>query len=249
MSGIRECKENLLIRAGVRRKGYSKVVRRGEMGLRHLEFGLLRLSSGEWSGKTSKCEQALVVYSGTADLEIDGIPPMSLSESRPIFILPPNTQYAIRTTHCPVEIGMFSAPVGLSAEASAKVECSGSPGIFGPADGTLTGCRLIVTHAIISTDGEKVPHKHDAFNPSTEFPHEEICHFRVTSAQGFGLVHVYTGATDPCPMNESYEVADGDTVVIPRGYHVIGASPGSTVYCTSVLAGEVYPPRIHHTPA
>ena len=259
MSGIRECKDNLLIKAKARPEGYSEVVGRGEMGLRHLEFGLLRLISGEWSGKTGKCEQALDIYSGAISLETsrESFPRLGdrdtpFAGSPTVVYLPPKTQYTVKVLEGPVEIGVFSAT-------APKFE--GDVKVVGPDDAvTMTVGRdnwRRESHTALGTNADvaklilaevMVPpgnwasapvHKHDAFNPPAEVPLEEICYFHVDPRQGFGVMRIYTGPNDPGPMDEIYVVENGDTVVVPRGYHLIGAAPGYAISYTSVLAGDV----------
>ena len=258
MSGIREHKANLLIKAKSRPEGYSRIVRRGEMGLKHLEFGLLRLSSGDWSGKTGKCEQALDIYSGVISLDAPGFSCERLGGRKSVFegaptviYLPPGVSYRISVLEGPVEIGIVSATAR---------DFKGEPFVIGPGDlakqsvgrdnwrmdvwGVLEKdapvSKLIFGEALVPPGnwGSAPPHKHDAFNPPKEAPYEEIWYIQVSPVQGFGVVRVYTGPNDPGPMNETFTVENGDTVVIPRGYHLLGVAPGYAVNCTYALAGD-----------
>jgi len=43
-------------------------------------------------------------------------------------------------------------------------------------------------------------------------------------------------------MDEVYIVEQGDTVVIPRGYHPVGAAPGYSLNYTWAMAGEIRKP-------
>jgi 5-deoxy-glucuronate isomerase len=259
MSGIRECRDNLLIKAKARPEGYSKVVGRGEMGLRHLEFGLLCLASGEWSGKTGRCEQALNVYSGAISLETSSESFPRLGDRKNPFTgaptvvyLPPKTQYTVKVVDGPVEIGVFSATAPkfsgdvMVVRPSDMVTRSVGQDNWQRESHTALGtnadvAKLILTEVLVPPGNwASIPeHKHDAFNPPAEVPLEEICHFHVDPRQGFGIMRIYTGPNDPGPMNEVYVVEDGDTVVVPRGYHLIGAAPGYAISYTSVLAGDV----------
>ena len=47
-----------------------------------------------------------------------------------------------------------------------------------------------------------------------------------------------TRTLDENPLDYSYAVQHGDTVLIPRGYHPVAACPGYTLNYTWVLAGE-----------
>lgn len=259
MSGIRECKDNLLIKAKAGPEGYSKVVGRGEMGLRHLEFGLLRLTSGEWSGETGNCERALDIYSGAVSFETPGREPCRIGgRENPFFgsptvvYLPPDTAYRIQVLQGPVEVGVFSAT---APDSKGEVMVIGPDDVLNAEVGrdnwqreshmalasNTPVAKLILTEVMVPPGNwASAPvHKHDAFNPPNEVPLEEICHFHVSPQQGFGVMRIYTGPNDPGPMDEVYVVEDGDTVVIPRGYHLVGASPGYALNYTSVLAGDV----------
>ena len=258
MSGIREHKGNLLIKAKSRREGYSKVVSRGEMGLKHLEFGLLRLSSGGYSGKTGKCEQALDIHSGAISLDAPGLARERIGGRKGVFdgpptviYLPPKTSYRVEVVEGPVEITVFSAtapgfegkPAVLGPDDVAKVSIGRDNwrrDVWGVLEKDAPPSKLIMGETSIPPGnwGSAPAHKHDAFNPPKEAPYEEILHIRVNPAQGFALVRVYTGPNDPGPMNETFAVEDGDTVVIPRGYHLLGAAPGYAVHCTYALAGD-----------
>ena len=134
MSGIREHTANLLIKAKSRPEGYSRIVRRGEMGLKHLEFGLLRLSSGDWSGKTGKCEQALDIYSGVISLDAPDFSCERLGGRKSVFegpptviYLPPGVSYRVSVLEGPVEIGIFSATARTSKASRSSSARATSP--------------------------------------------------------------------------------------------------------------------------
>ena len=274
MSGIKECKGNLLIKAKTPVEGFAKVVNRGELGLKHMDFGLLRLfprdrdnrsrgASGEWSGETGDCEQALDIYSGIVSMEIaSGQTYGPLGGRKSVFdgrltvvYLPPGTSYKIRVLEGPVEIAVFSATAPSFA---------GEPMVIGPEDVIITtpgkdnwrrdvhtalGNNVNIAKLIFGETtnppgnwSSAPPHKHDAFNLPNEVPLEEVYYFQVDPPQGFGVIRVYTGPNDPGPMDEIYVVEQGDTVVIPRGYHPVGAAPGYTLNYTWAMAGEIRKP-------
>ena len=82
------------------------------------------------------------------------------------------------------------------------------------------------------------PHKHDAFSPPSEVPMEEIYYFQVQPKQGFGFMRLYTSPDAKDPFDETMLIQDGDTVLIPRGYHTVVAAPGYRVNYVWALAGE-----------
>jgi len=82
------------------------------------------------------------------------------------------------------------------------------------------------------------PHKHDVYREPSEVPMEEIYYFLCDPPQGFGFIRVYTQKDAPDAFDVAYAVENGDTVLIPRGYHPVVACPGYTLNYTWILAGE-----------
>lgn len=82
------------------------------------------------------------------------------------------------------------------------------------------------------------PHKHDAATPGREVPMEEVYHYFLLPREGFGLQMVYTAPGDPQPFERIYRVRDGDTVVIPRGYHPVVAAGGYQLAYLWAISGE-----------
>ena len=82
------------------------------------------------------------------------------------------------------------------------------------------------------------PHKHDCDIPGIEVPMEEVYHYFVRPSAGFGLQMVYAAPDDPHPFEHVYRVRDGDTVVIPRGYHPVVAAGGYALAYLWAISGE-----------
>lgn len=78
------------------------------------------------------------------------------------------------------------------------------------------------------------PHKHDrdAFPEETFL--EETYYHRLSPPQGFAFQRVYTDDRD---IDETMAVEDGDVVMVPRGYHPVGAPHGYDLYYLNVMAG------------
>jgi 5-deoxy-glucuronate isomerase len=79
------------------------------------------------------------------------------------------------------------------------------------------------------------PHKHDTDNPPSETFLEEIYYHRL-ARKGFALQRVYT---DDLSLDETMAFADGDVVLVPRGYHPVAAPIGFDVYYLNAMAGPV----------
>jgi 5-deoxy-glucuronate isomerase len=78
------------------------------------------------------------------------------------------------------------------------------------------------------------PHKHDRDTPGEESLLEETYYHRLKPAQGFAFQRVYT---DDRSIDETVAVEDGDVVMVPRGYHPVGAPHGYDLYYLNVMAG------------
>ncbi|RJS94771.1 5-deoxy-glucuronate isomerase [Salinisphaera sp. Q1T1-3] len=78
------------------------------------------------------------------------------------------------------------------------------------------------------------PHKHDEDNLPTESFLEESYYHRLDPATGFGFQRIYT---DDRSIDESMAFGDGSCVLVPRGYHPVGAPYGHDLYYLNVMAG------------
>jgi 5-deoxy-glucuronate isomerase len=80
------------------------------------------------------------------------------------------------------------------------------------------------------------PHKHDRDALPEESYLEETYYHRVWPEKGFAVQRVYT---DDRSLDETMTVVDGDTVLVPAGYHTVSAPPGYDLYYLNVMAGPV----------
>jgi 5-deoxy-glucuronate isomerase len=78
------------------------------------------------------------------------------------------------------------------------------------------------------------PHKHDTAEVGRETALEETYYHRLSPPQGFAFQRVYT---DDGHIDETLCVHDGDVVLVPRGYHPVGAPHGYDLYYLNVMAG------------
>ena len=78
------------------------------------------------------------------------------------------------------------------------------------------------------------PHKHDTAALAEETALEETYYHRLDPPQGFAFQRVYT---DDRSLDETICVEDGDVVMVPRGYHPVGAPHGYHLYYLNVMAG------------
>jgi 5-deoxy-glucuronate isomerase len=239
---------------------FQQIVEPGVM--RFLDFATLQLEKGErHSLQTGGREYVLDIFSGTVTLAISTVGHSKEIYSRvgkraDVFSGPPVMSYISPDSRLEIkadsaaDLGIFSAPASIHAPAA-----------------LLEGSTVITTQAgrdnwqrtVYSALGENVPaerllagetltppghwssfppHKHDRSNPPHEAVLEEVYYFRIKPAQGFGFIWTYTAPDDPAGFSNVFVVEDGDTVLLPKGYHPVAAAPGYEVQYTWVLAGE-----------
>jgi 5-deoxy-glucuronate isomerase len=87
------------------------------------------------------------------------------------------------------------------------------------------------------------PHKHDGKNGEPVL--EEVYHFRVDPAHGFGHQTLYTEDGE----NVTHIVKDGDAVLLPYGYHPVSSPPGYQLYYLWAMAGAERRLALYEDPA
>ena len=150
------------------------------------------------------------------------------------------------TARTPALVGIGAAPAGLvrrTAHVPASeilVEDRGEGNtsrrihhLLGP---SAEAGRLIAFEALVPGGNwcSYPPHKHDVEQPPVEAALEEIYFFRFARPQGFAFVRVYTADRS---LDESLTPMDGDTVLVPRGYHPVGVPAGYDCWFLNVMAG------------
>lgn len=255
---------NLLVKAPPFERGYHMIARRGEHGLRFLEFGLLKLDAelSAFEGRSGANEAGLDIFAGTCDIEVktvDGRPFHfeSVGARADVFAghpdmlyIPPQCTYRITRSGDRATVGIFTAPAQ-NEKAPHLVRHNEAMTLTVGKDNWV---RQVATSIGDGVPAEKLiigetlnppgnwssspPHKHDVRADPNESPMEEIYYFQIDPPQGFALMRVYTAPGDPEPFDNAYVVEDGDTVIIPRGYHPVAAAPGYRVHYTWALAGE-----------
>lgn len=87
------------------------------------------------------------------------------------------------------------------------------------------------------------PHKHDGRDGEPTL--EEVYYYRVDPPQGFGQQLMYTNDGE----SVTHSVRDGDTVLLPYGYHPVSSPPGYRLYYLWGMAGEQRKLALHEDPA
>jgi 5-deoxy-glucuronate isomerase len=86
------------------------------------------------------------------------------------------------------------------------------------------------------------PHKHDGRDGEPTL--EEVYYFRIDPPQGFGQQMLYTADGE----SVTHAVRDGDTVLLPYGYHPVSAPPGYRLYYLWGMAGAQRKLALHEDP-
>lgn len=227
---------------------------------------LLTLAPGEsYLASSEDLELCLVILGGNLDVQAGSYSWEALGQRQNVFegpatavYMPPDTVFELRGA------GELGAEVALCYAASAQ---GADVTLIAPTDVTVREVGagnwrrsvqdiLANVPASVLLLGETInapgnwssypPHKHDEEVLGKEVMLEEVYHYRISPPSGFGVQCIYT---DDRALNEAVLVRDGDTVVIPRGYHPVAAAPGYRLYYLWVLAGPRRLMRPHDDPA
>ena len=240
--------------------GYNHICDPEDSPLRWLHFGRLWLPEAgqSWTHTTGEREETLTLLHGSGALMVSDGTTFSLGPRSSPFNEPPTM------VHLPAqcEYTIVAGRDGLDAAlAAASAEPGGMPLLF-PAETaqeTTHGTGMWKRKIYLGTVGDYPiqriqvgetlnrpggwtsfpPHKHDVRNPPLEMPYEEIYFFFVQPTTGFGIQYVYDGPQYENGLNTAIVVRDGDTVVIPHGYHPVAGMPGHRMYYLWILCGEV----------
>jgi 5-deoxy-glucuronate isomerase len=243
------------------KEGLQQIVPTGVM--RFLDFARLSLRKAQrQSAKAGEREFVLDVFSGTASVAVetaDGQRQVfsevgaraDVFSGPPVMVyLPPHSSYVITAVSEGFDAGIFSAPstatapptllAGSAVTAKNVGRDNWRRTVYSALAENVAAERLLAGETLNPSGNwsSYPPHKHDRSNPPNEAVLEEIYYFRTRPAQGFGLMWTYTAPDDPQGFSTVFVVEDGDTVLLPKGYHPVVAAPGYELHYTWVLAGE-----------
>jgi 5-deoxy-glucuronate isomerase len=235
-------------------------------GWKYVGFEVRRLTAGQEVTLTSAAaESCIVVLTGSADVQVDGQAFRNLGGRKSVFEdAPPGAVYApagcrirIRADGA-AEIALCSAPAAGAGAARAisgermpqeiRGEGNNRRLVRNVLPETEPAERLLVVEVITPAGhwSSYPPHKHDTNTPPAETQLEETYYHRLNPPQGFAFQRVYT---DDRSIDETVCVEDGDVVLVPRGYHPVGAPHGYDLYYLNVMAGPVRRWIVHDDPA
>ncbi|HET6451309.1 MAG TPA: 5-deoxy-glucuronate isomerase [Spirochaetia bacterium] len=222
--------------------GYTPIT---EVGGRHAEalmdFGILRLRAGETWHPVPGRERALLLLTGTLDLEWTGGKKTRVSRSSYFdeapwcLSLPADAEAGVTAVGADAEVSVHATenPRSFPARLFTQEECRSEARGKGTMGETST--RIVRTiledpraswsHLVL---GEVItyPGKWSSYPPH-HHPQPEIYHYRIQPSQGFGLTAI---------GDEALVLRDRDTVIIPPGaVHPHTAAPGYAMFYIWVI--------------
>ncbi|MDO9336289.1 MAG: 5-deoxy-glucuronate isomerase [Caulobacter sp.] len=223
-------------------------------GWDHVGFRVVNLAAGQSAGEAAgERETCLVVLTGRADITVGEETHRGLGGRASVF-----EDAAPAAVYVPAGQGWSVAAVGAVelAVCSAPGSGKGAARVIEPAKmsrevrGAGTNTRYVrnilpetepadslLVVEVITPGGHwssYPPHKHDTATAGEETALEETYYHRLSPPQGFAFQRVYT---DDRSLDETVCVQDGDVVMVPRGYHPVGAPHGYDLYYLNVMAG------------
>jgi len=221
-----------------------------------LGMELLVLNNGEsYTGQTGGREVLAVLLGGKGTFKVNqhtfnnvgGRPNVFSGKPHSVYI-PCGADYTI-TAQGRLEVALTSAPSDLKVEPYVIGPEKCTTGVWGAANFsrnfvqilTLAGqpdlpaSRLIVGETSTPSGNWSTypPHKHEREDLPREAYHEEMYLFKVSPADGFGLVRYYNGEVDT-----GYVIRDSSILMAPNGYHTVASAPGCTTWYLWFLAGN-----------
>lgn len=233
--------------------------------LEYVGFHVHRLSDGQRiSERGDGCERCLVILGGHASVSAGGETFERIGDRRDVFdkkppwavYVPDHCDYDIEA-HGDLEVAVCMAPgagghgvrlIGPSDIAcSTRGEGSNVRHVHDILPETEPADSLLVVEVYTPAGNwsSYPPHKHDTDDLPRESFLEESYYHRINPPQGFAFQRVYT---DDRTLDETMAVENGHCVLVPRGYHPVGASHGYELYYLNVMAGPKRVWKFHNDP-
>lgn len=224
-------------------------------GWSHVGFKVVKLAPGEsYTGGVDGRETCLVLMSGAGEVEAAGRTLGELGGRASVFedaapgaaYVPAGQSYSV-LARTAVELAVCTAPGKPDGQARAIGAAQMGREVRGKGTNvrhvrnilpeTAAADSLLVVE-VITPGGHwssYPPHKHDTASDGEETALEETYYHRLDPPQGFAFQRIYT---DDRSLDETVCVQDGDVVMVPRGYHPVGAPHGYDLYYLNVMAGS-----------
>ncbi len=232
----------------------------------YVGFDCYTLATGKTlEGNSGERELCLVLVGGRASVQAAGQSWEDIGEREGPFdgvapyavYIPPGSDYRVIAIS-ELELAVCSAPATgryparlirpQDCERSERGSGSNRRLICNILFGNIEAESLLVVE-VITPNGNwssYPPHKHDTDDTPRETHLEETYYHRLSPPQGFAFQRVYT---DDRSLDETMAVEDGDVVMVPRGYHPVGAPHGYDLYYLNVMAGPKREWIFHNDPA
>ena len=237
--------------------GYNEIVGKDNGELRLLRFGTLNLAAGEsYEGNTETEERVFILFGGKVKVEVagktfTGSRKNVFEEKATAFYLPMGSAFTVTNTgREELRAAICGTPSPTQYEAFAVEPDEVWDRVVGKNNWQRSVHDIVVknaegkVHRIIVGEtfndpgnwSSFPPHKHDSYQPGVEAEMEEVYYYQLHPVNGFGLQSIYTkdGSID-----ETFRVKNGDTFLIPRGYHPVCAAGGHKLYYLWMMAGEI----------
>ena len=243
-----------------RQEGLQLLQRRGERGAHELTSWRMCLSAGRSATHVVDDEETVfVLLQGTGDIDIDGKrlmvsrPDLFASRATAVYV-PPGVALTV-TAHQPLEgiLVTTPAPAGAAVAIATPADVVVNPRGRGNYTREVHDIFVRDSHVQRLMVGETFnppghwssypPHKHDGRDGEPTL--EEVYYFRIDPPQGFGHQVLYTNDGEAV----THQVRDGDTVLLPYGYHPVSAAPGYRLYYLWAMAGEQRKLALYEDPA
>lgn len=224
-------------------------------GWNYVGFSVYKLGEGaSLTRREEGRETCIVILGGKANFKSGEISFDNIGERESLFdgkspyavYVPQNTEYTLEAISDKLEIALCTAPGGEGHDVRLIEPDTISTEQRGAGSNTrhvrnilpeTESAHSLLIAEVITPGGNwssYPPHKHDSDNIPEESSLEETYYHRLNPAQGFAFQRVYTDSRD---IDETLCVEDGDVVLVPKGYHPVGASHGYDLYYLNVMAG------------
>jgi len=223
-------------------------------GWKYVGFEVYQLAAGQTLElETADREYCLVLVTGKASVVTNQESWQSLGDRESVFeqkapysVYVPAADRFVVTAETDLELALCNAPA--KGEYPARLitpdMCSYETRGIGTNQrhvcnilfGNMAAESLLVCE-VITPDGNwssYPPHKHDTDDAPRETHLEETYYHRLDPEQGFAFQRVYT---DDRSLDETMSVENRGVVMVPKGYHPVGAPHGYTSYYLNVMAG------------
>jgi 5-deoxy-glucuronate isomerase len=238
-----------------------------QAGWETIHFQARRLARGQrWSFTWAESELALVVLSGTIDIETSrgswsqvGTRASVFSGLPSALYLPPRTSLTVTAaSDCEFALAWVPPreehPPRLIRPEDVTVELRGGDHASRHINSLLPPgfpCARLVVVEVYTPGGNwssYPPHKHDVHRVDAdgrilEADLDEIYYYKIDRPEGYALQRIYTAPDSPLqragtPINTAVIAQNDDVVLIPEGYHPVSSPVGYTTYYLNVLAGS-----------